>query len=70
MAQNVIIATDDCGTLNGISKNTIYSGDRVDVSLSKSITGRVALDNIVDLVKDEEIVNQNEMITAEKAKRI
>ena len=70
VAQNVVITADDCGTLNGIAKSTIYSGDRVDLALSKCITGRVALDNIVDLVKDEEIVSQNEMITAEKAKRI
>ncbi|MGR3317500.1 MAG: DNA-directed RNA polymerase subunit beta' [Candidatus Anammoxibacter sp.] len=70
VAQNVVIVEDDCGTLNGIAKSTIYSGDRVDVSLSKSITGRVALDNIVDLVKDKEIVSQNEMITAEKAIKI
>lgn len=70
VAQNVVIVTNDCGTLNGITKSTIYSGERVDVSLSKLITGRVALDNIVDLVKDEEIVNQNELITAEMAKKI
>lgn len=70
VAQNVVITADDCGTLNGIAKSTIYSGDRIDVPLNRLITGRVALDNIVDLVKDEEIVSQNEIITAEKAKRI
>ncbi len=70
VAQNVVIIATDCGTVNGIAKSTVYSGERVDVPLSKSLTGRVALDNIVDLVNDEEIVSQNELITAEKAKRI
>ncbi len=70
VAQNVVIMADDCGTLNGIAKSTIYSGERIEVPLHKSITGRVALDNIVDLIKDEKIVLQNEIITVEKAKRI
>ncbi len=70
VAQNVVLVAHDCCTLNGIAKTAIFSGDRIDVSLSKCITGRVALDNIVDLVRDEEIVSQNEVITAEKATRI
>ena len=70
VAQNVVIVADDCGTLNGIAKHAIYNGDRIEVPLSKCIMGRVALDNVVDLVRDEEIVSQNEVITDEKAKRI
>ncbi|GJQ57369.1 MAG: DNA-directed RNA polymerase subunit beta' [Candidatus Scalindua sp. AMX11] len=70
VAQNVIINAVDCGTLNGICKSAVYRGDRVEVSLSKIIRGRVSLNNIVDLVKDEEIVRENELITEEKAKKI
>lgn len=70
VAQNVVIMADDCGTLNGVTKSVIYSGERVEVALSTNITGRVALDNIVDFVNDEEIVSHNELITAEKARRI
>jgi len=40
--QNVVINEVDCGTLNGITKGVIYKGDKVDVALSRSITGRVA----------------------------
>ncbi|HHT9124561.1 MAG TPA: DNA-directed RNA polymerase subunit beta' [Candidatus Brocadiia bacterium] len=70
VAQNVIITGIDCGTVNGVSKSSIYRGERVEVPLSKLITGRVARSNIVDLVKDEVIVKENELITEEKAKRI
>ncbi|MCP4264193.1 MAG: DNA-directed RNA polymerase subunit beta' [Candidatus Brocadiaceae bacterium] len=70
VAQNVIITSYDCGTVNGISKSAVYRGDRVEVPLYKLISGRVSLNNIVDLVKDEEIVKENELITEEKAKKI
>jgi len=70
VAQNVIITSFDCGTVNGISKSAVYRGDRVEVPLYKNITGRVSLNNIVDLIKDEEIVKENELITEEKAKKI
>ncbi len=70
VAQNVIVTSPDCGTVNGISKSAVYRGDRVEVSLCKIITGRVSLNNIVDLVKDEKIVKENELITEEKAKKI
>ena len=70
VAQNVIVTSHDCGTVNGISKSAVYRGDRVEVPLHRIITGRVSLNNIVDLVKDEKIVKENELITEEKAKRI
>ncbi|ODS33774.1 MAG: DNA-directed RNA polymerase beta' subunit [Candidatus Scalindua rubra] len=70
VAQNVIITGYDCGTVNGISKSAVYRGDRIEIPLSKIIRGRMSLNNIVDLVKDEEIVKENELITEEKAKKI
>ncbi|HEY4481313.1 MAG TPA: DNA-directed RNA polymerase subunit beta', partial [Candidatus Brocadiaceae bacterium] len=70
VAQNVVITAQDCGTTNGITKSVVYRGEKVEVPLSKAITGRVARNSIVDLVKDEVIVKENELITEEKAKRI
>ena len=35
VAQNVVITIDDCGTPNGISKGTVYQGDKVAVSLDR-----------------------------------
>ncbi|MGR3309358.1 MAG: DNA-directed RNA polymerase subunit beta' [Candidatus Brocadiales bacterium] len=70
VAQNVIITDIDCGTVNGISKSAIYRGERVEVPLRKVITGRTARNNIVDLIKDEVIVKENELITEGKAEKI
>ncbi|MCF6147202.1 MAG: DNA-directed RNA polymerase subunit beta' [Candidatus Kuenenia sp.] len=70
VAQNVVITARDCGTKNGITKSVIYRGEKIEVPLSKAITGRVARNNIVDLVKDEVIVRENDLITEEKAKKI
>ena len=52
VAQDVIITIDDCGTLNGILISAIIEGDEVVVKISERIIGRVALDNIVDIITD------------------
>jgi len=70
VAQNVVITEYDCGTVKGITKGAVYRGDEVVVSLADSIRGRVARDNIVDVVRDEVIVRENELITAEIAEKI
>ncbi|MEW6075150.1 MAG: DNA-directed RNA polymerase subunit beta' [Candidatus Omnitrophota bacterium] len=70
VAQEVIVTANDCGTLNGITVQAITEGNEVVVSLKDRIVGRVALDNIVDIITDEVIVEQGEEITEEKAEMI
>src|SRR5690606_499148 len=70
VAQNVVITEHDCGTLNGITKSVIYKGDKVEVPLWRSITGRVSRNTIVDVVTDEVIVREGEMVTEEIAHKI
>lgn len=70
VSQDVIITQDDCHTLNGIMISAITEGDDVVVSLKERIIGRIALDNIVDIVTDKTIVSIGEEITEEKAERI
>ncbi|MFH1752545.1 MAG: DNA-directed RNA polymerase subunit beta', partial [Candidatus Omnitrophota bacterium] len=70
VAQDVIVTQDDCGTLNGILIAGIIEGDEVVVSLTERIFGRVALDNIVDVISDTTIVESGEEITEEKAEKI
>jgi len=70
VAQEVIVIEDDCGTVNGITVSEIVEGDEVVVSLKERIVGRVALDNIVDIVSDEIIVKAGEEIIEEKAEKI
>ena len=70
VAQEVIIVDEDCGTVNGITVSEIVEGEDVVVTLKERIVGRVASDNIVDLVSDKTIVKTNEEITEEVAARI
>jgi len=70
VAQDMVITTGDCGTDAGISKGVVYRGEQVEVPLSEAIRGRVARDNIVDIITDEVIVRENELIDAEKAAKI
>ncbi len=67
VAQEVIVCEEDCGTLNGITVSAIVEGDEVVVSLTDRIVGRVALDNIVDIITDEVIVEAGQEVTEEKA---
>jgi DNA-directed RNA polymerase subunit beta' (EC 2.7.7.6) len=70
VAQDVIITQDDCHTLNGILISAITEGDEIVVSLKERIIGRIALDNIVDIVTDKVVVAAGEEITEEKAEKI
>jgi len=67
VAQDVIITEEDCGTLNGILISAIIEGDEVVVSLKERIIGRVACDNIVDIITDELIVESGKEIDEKKA---
>jgi len=70
VSQDVIITEEDCRTLNGIMISAITEGDDVVVSLKERIIGRIALDNIVDIVTDKTVVAVGDEITEEKAERI
>jgi DNA-directed RNA polymerase subunit beta' len=70
VAQNVVVTLHDCGTTQGITKGVIYRGEKVEVSLADSVRGRVSRTNIVNPITDEVIVRENDLITAEIARRI
>ncbi len=70
VAQNVVVTMYDCGTTQGISKEAIYRGDKVEVSLAEAIRGRVSRRTIVHPIFDEVIVRENELITSEAARKI
>ncbi|MFH1507733.1 MAG: DNA-directed RNA polymerase subunit beta' [Candidatus Omnitrophota bacterium] len=70
VAQEIIVTEDNCGTLNGITVQAITEGNELVVSLTDRIIGRVALDNIVDIITDEVVVEQGEEITEDKAEQI
>jgi DNA-directed RNA polymerase subunit beta' len=70
VAQDVIVTEEDCGTLNGILISAIIEGDEVVVSLKERIFGRVAVDNIVNVITDEIIVKAGDEISEEAAQKI
>ncbi|MGE3163342.1 MAG: DNA-directed RNA polymerase subunit beta' [Planctomycetota bacterium] len=70
VAQNVVITNRDCGTLNGITKEVVYRGDKVEVALSQCIRGRVSRTTIRDVVSDEIVLRDNQLITTEIARRV
>ncbi|MBI5206238.1 MAG: DNA-directed RNA polymerase subunit beta' [Candidatus Firestonebacteria bacterium] len=70
VAQDVIITELDCGTLNGIVVGAIKEGEEVIESIKDRVLGRVALDNIVDIISDEVICHAGQEITEEIAGKI
>jgi DNA-directed RNA polymerase subunit beta' len=70
VAQNVVITMEDCGTTQGISKAAIYKGEEIERPLSDSIRGRVSRNTIIDPVTDDVVVEENQMISPEIARRI
>jgi DNA-directed RNA polymerase subunit beta' len=70
VAQEVIITQVDCATVNGILMTPIREGDEDIVALKERIVGRVALDNIVDVVSDEVLVKAGDEISEDIADRI
>ncbi len=70
VAQNVMIAEHDCGTANGITKEPVIRGDRIEVPLRDIITGRVARDTFVHPITDEIIAEENQLIDEGTARKI
>jgi DNA-directed RNA polymerase subunit beta' len=70
VAQNMMVSQIDCGTLQGITKSTVYKGETIDIPLKQLIIGRTARDNIRNPITDEMIVRENEVITPEAAEKI
>src|SRR5437879_4502123 len=69
IAQNVVITMQDCGTTQGITKGVVYKGEEIERSLSESIRGRVSR-NTITTITGEVIVQENDMITWEQARKI
>jgi DNA-directed RNA polymerase subunit beta' len=70
VAQNVVVTMHDCETTQGITKGVVYKGEEIERPLSESIRGRVSRNRIVNPVTDEVIVEENEMITVDQARKI
>jgi DNA-directed RNA polymerase subunit beta' len=70
VAQNVVVTMHDCGTPQGINKGTVYQGDKVAVSFVDAVSGRTARRRIVDPISEEVIVDEDQLITLDIARKI
>jgi DNA-directed RNA polymerase subunit beta' len=70
VAQDVVIAEDDCGTLRGISISALKDNEDIIEPLSDRIGGRTSLHDVLHPVSDELIIKAGEEITYDIAKPI
>jgi DNA-directed RNA polymerase subunit beta' len=70
VAQDAIIAEEDCGTLDGIYITSLVEGGEVIEPIGERLLGRVALEDVVDLYSGKTLVGANEDIDEEKVRLI
>ena len=70
VAQEVIINADDCGTVNGIRVGAIKEGIEIIEPLKDRIAGRIAVDNVANLLTSEVIVKSGQVITEEIGEKL
>ncbi|MDR0915562.1 MAG: DNA-directed RNA polymerase subunit beta' [Endomicrobium sp.] len=66
VAHDIVIKEEDCGTLNGIFVGTLYNGDEIVEKIDDRVVGRIALDDVVDVIHDKIIIKKGELITKVK----
>lgn len=67
IAQDVVVSTDDCGTINGIDMTALKDGEEVVEPLADRIRGRFTLERVKHPITGEVIVDVNEEIDDETA---
>ncbi|WP_020612052.1 DNA-directed RNA polymerase subunit beta' [Sediminispirochaeta bajacaliforniensis] len=70
IAQDVVTNEDDCGTINGIEISALKDGEEIVESLADRIEGRFTLERVKHPITGEIIIDVNEEITSEIAKKI
>jgi DNA-directed RNA polymerase subunit beta' len=70
VAQDIIIMTPDCGTLNGITATALVQSGEIIESLGERILGRVAAEDVFDPYTGECIVPRSGMIDESVADRV
>ncbi len=70
VAQDAIIADEDCGTIRGVLTGALKEGEDVKEPLSERILGRVAVREVLDPLTNDVIVEAGEVIDEDKALRI
>jgi DNA-directed RNA polymerase subunit beta' len=70
VAQDVIITSDDCGTLRGLVASALKNNDEVVESLYDRILGRTAVHDVYHPITGDLIISSGSEITEDYAKKI
>jgi DNA-directed RNA polymerase subunit beta' len=70
VAQNCIVSEIDCGTIEGMEVSELKEGIETIQTLKDRLNGRFAAEDVVDPITENVIVNSNEYIPEEYAKKI
>jgi len=70
VSQDVIVNSDDCGTLRGISVKALKKNEEVVETLEERIVGRTSLNDVYDPLTEEILVAAGDHISEVEAKRI
>lgn len=70
VAQDGIIAEDDCGTILGVPTGALKEGEDIKEPLAERILGRVSVHDVTDPLSGAVLVKAGEIIDEEKAQQI
>src|SRR3989338_8130225 len=70
VAQDIIVRSQDCGTLDGIWMTALVESGEIIETLGERLLGRVALEDIKDPFNNEVIVKANQEIDEDRIKKI
>jgi DNA-directed RNA polymerase subunit beta' len=70
VAHDLVITEEDCGTMRGLKVTALKDNEDIVEPLSERIVGRVTVHAVFDPLTDEMIVDANQEVTDEIAKKI
>ncbi len=70
VSQDVIINTEDCGTLRGVEVEALKKNDEVVERLEERIVGRVSLNDVINPLTEELLVSAGQLISDNVAQTI
>ncbi|MHC4841335.1 MAG: DNA-directed RNA polymerase subunit beta', partial [Planctomycetota bacterium] len=70
VAQTVVITEHDCGTEQGVDKRSVFKGEKVEISLSEGIRGRVLCDDIKHPQTKDLLFKADSVVSSEDAQLI
>ncbi len=70
VSQDVIVNSEDCGTLRGVEVSALKKNDEIVESLGERIVGRVSLNDVYDPLTEEVLVESGQLINEAVAKKI